>query len=296
MSTQTWSSRVRHDTDATYQEWRDEFMTKMGLLVAAGVLAADETTVVAGAGTRPTNGSTEESYAVFHLNDSLHATAPIYMRFAFFGNTTGPRINFQVGTSTNGSGVLGGTALATNAACNASIGQTGDTARISYLCAAEGFFGFFWKSGSGSEATAIVCRTCDEDGVPTALGALAHWGAGSASAIGKRQSFRYQATAAAYTAKTVSDGMLGFSPMSPSVTTIGSDTQIFLGWTITPRPAPLFGLIGVYAGEKAAGTTFSATPVGASARTFLTLGSLAGPFGHIGIGSTGACSMAMLWE
>lgn len=299
MTTASWSSRVRHDSDATYQEWRDEFITKLGLMVAGGVLAADETNITPGAGARP-GASTEQGYAVYHLADSLHGTSPVYIRFGLGTHlgTTAPRIQVTTGTSTNGSGVLGGTALSTIANVSGSGVQTTDTARQSYMCCVSGFLGFSWKVGAGSsESGFFVCRTCDNDGAPTSLGSLAHWGTGATGSITKRQAFRYTATAAAYTAQTAVDtGMLGFSPQAPTNTTVGSDIQVFLGWTITPRAAPLFGVCGVYAGELAVGGTFSATLVGTTARTYLTMGGASGPFGPVSIGSTGGLNTAMLWE
>lgn len=299
MSTQSWSSRLRHDSDATYQEWRDEFITKLGLLVASGDLAADETNITPGAGARP-GTNTEQGYAVYHLDDSLHGTAPIYIRFGFGtgSGATSPRLQVTVGTSTNGSGVLGGTALSTIASVNGNLAQTGDTARQSYMCATAGFFGFDWKVGSApSEGAFFICRTCDTAGAPTATGAIAHWGLGTTNTLTKRQAFRYAATAAAYTALTsIVDGALGMNPQAPLATTVGSDVQMMLGWTITPRVAPLFGVCGVNPAELAPGGTFSATTVGASARTFLTMATTAGPFGPISAAATGGLCIAMLWE
>ena len=76
MTTASWSTRLRHDSAATYQEWRDEFITKLGLLVTGAVLAADETNITPGAGALP-GLNTEGGYAVYHLADSLHGTEPV---------------------------------------------------------------------------------------------------------------------------------------------------------------------------------------------------------------------------
>lgn len=291
MTTASWSTRVRHDSDAVFREWRDEFITKLGLMTT---LAADETNITPGAGTMPA-ANTEQGYAVYHLNDSLHGTAPIYIRFGFgTGSSQCPRIQVTTGTSTNGSGVLGGTALSTIASIHGNATQTSDTARISYMCCVEGFFGVSWKVGSGStDAAFFICRTCDSDGVPTVTGSLAHWGGGSTTGFTKRQAFRYAATAAAYTATTSSaNGLLGFSPQSPVNTTIGSDIQVFLGWTRSPGATPLFGVCGVYPAELPVGTSFTATIVGSTPRTYLTMGyNGSGPFD-----SNNLVYTAMLWE
>jgi hypothetical protein len=299
MTTEAWSTRVRHDSDATYQEWRDEFITKLGLMVAGGGLAADETNITPGVGARP-GTNTEGGYAVYHLDDPLHATAPIYIRFAFgtHGAATNPRVQVTTGTSTNGSGVLGGTALSTIASMNGSSSQVTDTARASYMSCVDGFFGLSWKIGAGSsEGGFFICRTCDSTGAPTALGALAHWGSGSTSSITKRQAFRYTSPAEAYTLQSgAADSLLGFMPQSRTSSDVSGDTQAVLAWTITPRVEPLFAICGVFPTEHPTGSTFSATLVGNTARTFIVWGQASiGHYNAIAGGSNPLCA-AMVWE
>jgi len=304
MTTASWSTRLRHDSDATWQEWRDEMITKLGLLVTGTVLAADETNITPASGARP-GTNTEGGYAVYHISDTLHATAPIYLRFGFGTGvgTTNPRMQFTMGTSTNGSGVLGGTCLSTIATFVSTAAQTTDTARQSYMCGKAGFFGLGWKfdtsqGGVGGEGFAMVCRTCDSDGVPTVTGAILRLGIASVSQVSKSQAFRFASVAAAYTAvSAVGQAMLGFAPQGPTNTTVGADIQVSVAWTITPRVAPVFGCVGVYVSELAAGGTFNATPVGTTARTFITLYNTAGPFSGISATATaGYQAIAILWE
>jgi hypothetical protein len=300
MSTVSWSTRVRHDSDAVYQEWRDEFITKLGVLVTAAVLAADETNITPGAGARP-GTTTEQGYAVYHLADTLHGTAPVYIRFGF-GTATGattPRIQVTVGTSTNGTGTLGGTALSSTVSTAGSpSAQTSDTSRQSYMSCVAGFFGFHWKTACGCEASFFICRTCDSTGAPTVTGAFAHWGATFGNQIGQRQAYRYASAAAAYaiSGSGIDNSAMGLSPQCRASTTTGSDIQVALGWTITPRVEPLFAVCGVYASELAVGGTFNATLVGSTARTFITLPALAGPFGPVATSTTGGMNIAMIWE
>lgn len=306
MTTATWSTRVRHDSDATYQEWRDEFITKLGVLVTGGKLAADETNITPGAGARP-GTNTEQGYAVYHLNDSLHGTAPIYIRFGFGTGSSGatlPRMQATVGTSTNGSGVLGGTALATiTTFSQQTTGQTGDTARVSYFCCVDGFLGISWKwansATSGTPAGLfIINRSCDATGAITATGALAVWGSGGTGSLNKTQAFRFPSTAVAYTAKTtLPDTALGIMPQAQTSTLIGSDIQVMLGWMITPTVTPMFGCCGVLNTEVPDGTSFSTTLVGSSARTYIGLVNYHGPFGPIDASTAaGGLKFAMLWE
>lgn len=296
MTTASWSSRVRHDSDAMYWEWRDEFITKLGLLVSGGVLAADETNITPGAGARASTNA-EQGYAVYHISDSLHGTAPIYIRFGFGtgSNASCPRIRITVGTSTNGSGVIGGTAT-TGAMVGTYEGagaQTSDTVRTSYMSGAAGFFGFNWKIGYSTtpEGYLFICRTCDGDGVPDVNGALVVcFGTGGSSKIS--QALRFAATAAAYTQQTGMD--LAYFPQKKNGL-IGSDVRIGVVWSIIPQPTPMFGLCVIRTTDFSQGTTFSAAMVGSTPRTFIALSNT----GLTPIGSSqddGGTALAFLWE
>lgn len=293
MATDSWSSRVRHDSDATWQEWRDELVAKLNSIDG---LAADETNITPGSGARP-GTNTEGGYAVYHLDDDLHSVAPIYLRFGFGTGTQGtaPRIQVTVGTSTDGNGTLGGV-VSTAGTITSNATLTVDTSRTSYLSVNEGFFGLMWKVGSASDGAFLVCRTCDAAGTPDATGALAHWGAVSSFTITRRQAYRYASPAQAFPAlSSVTSGMLGFSPQALPSTAVDGDVQVMLGWTVTPRVSPLFGICGVYASEIAPGSTFTAALVGVTPRTYIVLPNTAGPFSAVSSGD-GYLNMAMLWE
>jgi len=292
MSTDSWSTRMRNDSDANYQEWRDELIGKLNTL---SPLLAAETNITVGAGARPAS-NTEQGYAVYRLNDSLHATAPIFLRFGF-GTASGagnPRLQLTTGTSTNGSGVLGGTAVGLISNIHPANGggaQTSDVGRQSYACANEGFFGLSFKQGAMNGSFFIV-RTCTALGVPDARGSLAHWGLGTSSTINKRQAFRYASPAAAYPAQTgIARAMLGFIPQLDNTSAIGPDIQAAVGWTRVPETTPLFAVAGILSGEVNIGNTFSFTPVGSTARTFITLPNETG-----GFGPDLTLNTAMLWE
>jgi hypothetical protein len=280
-----------------YQEWRDELIAKLGNLT---YLSVDETNITPGAGARP-GTNTEGGYAVFHLNDSLHGTAPVYIRFGFGtdSGTTNPRVQVTTGTSTNGSGVIGGTALSTIASISTSATQVTDTTSNSYLCAAPGFLGLMFKQTSNNyKGFFFINRTCDGTGAITATGAHAWWGAGGNTNPTKSQAFRYAATAAAYTAQsTAVVAMLGFLPQGQASTLVSGTIQVAMGWSINPATYPLFGVCGVLDNEVSAGTTFSVTLVGSTPRMYIGAAQLTcGAFGPTFDSTTGIPKFAMLWE
>ena len=297
MSTAALSTKVSHGSGATYQEWRDEFITKLATL--STYLTADETNITPGAGARP-GVSTEGGYAVYHFNDSLHSTFPIYIRFGFGTQSTAthPRIQVTTGTSTNGSGVLGGTCLSTIASINGSATQVTDTGRQSYMCGHNGFLGINWKTAAAaSEGFLFVCRTCDNAGAITSTGYSVTWGIGAIGTVTKTQCFRTAATAVAYGSRTVAaETGWGFFPQNQSATTSGADIQACLGWCWTPNVEPLFGVCGVLDSEVATGNTFSTTLVGSSARTYIALTTICGPFGFETHSGNTVPKYCMLWE
>jgi hypothetical protein len=299
MSTQSWSSRLRHDSDAVFREWGSDLAAKMaavGLVQTADTGQINWTTVVrAGA-------NADAGYEIWRFNDSLQGTAPIFFRvnYGTGASTTTPRTQIIVGTGSNGSGTITGTALSTarQTSSNTVNGQVVDTARQSYMCAVAGFFGYSFKvgAGQGAESSFFICRTVDSAGVPTVTGSMVHWG-GNGNVATARQAFRYAATAVAYTVQTAVDAQaLSMNPMAVISTLVGSDIQVMLAWTITPRVAPLIGVCGVLAGELAVGGTFNATLVGTTPRTYMTMSTIFGPMGSIAIGTAGSLSAAMLWE
>lgn len=296
MTTQAWSTRLRHDSDATFREWGLELSTK---LAAAGLVqTADTGQINWGTVTLP-GTNTDGGYEIWTLNDALAGTAPVYFKILYGtgAGTNVPSIKTQVGTATDGAGTLSGTALSTARMFNGQANQTTDTARESLLCVTEGFFGLNWKFGSvASEGLFIFCRTCDNTGAPSAIGSMVCWG-GANGQLSASQAFRYAATAIAFTARTsAAQMMLGFNPQAPISTQVGADNQVLLGWTITPQIQPLVGVCGVLDAEVAFSTTFTTTLIGSTPRTYIGCSDTAAGFGPTATPSAGHPKFAMLWE
>lgn len=289
MTTQSWSTRIRHDSDATFREWGSELNTKMA---AAGLVQTSDTgqinwSTVTRAGTNSNAG-----YEIWRFDDSVQSTAPIFIRIDYGtgSNASGPRTQFSVGTGTDGAGTLTGTALATAVSTSTSnVAQTSDAVRNSYCCHTDGFFGLVWKVGASTntESMFLVSRTVDSSGDPDGAGALIVWSNASSSAA---QSLSF-ASAAAYTRRNTSQTMQILNwPMTPSASLVGSDFQAAVAWTITPRVQPVMGFCGVVVSEFSVGNTFSCTLVGSTAHTYLA-GS-----DSISVEASGTLKVAILWE
>lgn len=295
MTTVAWSARIRHDSDATFREWGLDLRTRM---VAAGLVNTADTGQINFASVVRAGTNANAGYDIFRFADTQQATAPIYIRvdYGTGSSTTAPRVQFTIGTGTNGAGTVTGTALTISRPFHSSAVQTTDTLRNSYICVVDGFLGIFWKAGSSNTIGFLaVCRTIDASGVATATGAMVVWGGGIASSVTATQALRFAATAQAFPAQTaVSLTALGLNPQGATSTAVGTDLQVFVGFTVTPRVEPLVGVCGILQTEFTPLNTFTATLVGSTPRTYLALETAAGTFGPVN--TTIGPGYAMLWE
>lgn len=299
MTTSSFSTRVRHDSDANYNEWAAEFfqaLSDIGL-----VQTADTGQVSVGALTRPGAGS-YSGYQIWRFDDSLQGSAPIYLKFEIGtanGASSTAAIRVSVGTGTDGAGTLTQTGMSGTLTTAREINlvntshANNDTAHASHFCHTEGYLGISWKN-DGTTNTAIpglffICRTSDAGGTADGRGAMIYWPR-SAGGTPITQSVRFTATAAAYTVQTTAPGYyLGLFPQAQASTVVSGDNQVALGWTITPLAEPLHGLVGCYPSEISHAATFSVAPKGSTTRTFIALAFA--PFGAPSTAIVGG-----LWE
>lgn len=299
MTTQSWSTVIDHTGDAGFRAWVAEFIAK---LIAAGLVqTADTGQINTATVTRP-GTSTDGGYAIFRMNDTQQGTAPVFLRFNFGTNTSAnaPRIQLQTGTSSNGSGTLGGTTTSALSICSTAVPISTVTAFQSYACVNEGFVGLVFKAGgatasSGGLAVAgfVLNRSCDANGDPTAdaLFILRHNASGTNAPAGTNQSVRLAATAAVYTSSTNPACMVPGAEVSSLV---GANTQAAVFFMISRQVAPVFGICAAYLTEAAAGTTFSTTLVGSTPRTYLNVGPQLGV--HWNAQTLALHGLCFLWE
>jgi hypothetical protein len=292
VATSTWSSGALHDGDANFRVWGKElsdalqaFNSTPGLTMTGDTGQINWATV-----TRPSS-ATDAGYEVYYLNDSLHSTSPIYFKLYYgtHGSAANPRLRIEIGTGSNGSGTLTGLGSGTIYVVNISAAGSA-TAKSSYACVNTGFVGLGWKISAGFEGAFFICRSCDADGTPNSKAAVIVTRSSSTAATVR--AFRYESTAAAYTADTTSGAALAVVPQSMTDSTVGANKQVFLCWMAVPDVRPVFGVAAVITTEFAAGATLSVAMVGTTARTYV---GLAGVVASIANGNT-AYGIAMLYE
>jgi hypothetical protein len=101
---------------------------------------------------------------------------------------------------------------------------------------------------------------------------------------------RFASTATAYTASTCDKAVLVPHGITTSLT--GTDLQAFVHWFPTPRIAPAFSITTHVTSEISLGSTFTATMVGSTARTFISIGTSL----SAGAANSASYALAMIWE
>lgn len=302
MTTQSWSSVIDHTSDAAFRAWGGELSAKFA---AAGLVQTADTGQINWTTVTRAGVNADAGYEIWRFNDTQQGTAPIYFRINYGTGsaTTVPRLQMILGTSSNGSGTIGGATVTGTITIRAGNQGTVSTviAYQSWLCVADGFCGLVFKqnaitsSGSGVLAMGgfIICRSCDGDGVPTAEGAafLHQNGQANQAVAGTIQNIRYAATAALYTASTQAPI---FIPGSQTNSAVGSNVQAYLGWMLTPQVRPIFGVCGMFTSELGEGSTMTTTLVGSTPHTYISVGRQICTY----ISSNDATlkTLCMLWE
>jgi len=280
MTTQSWSFAADHQSDAGFRLWGADFAAK---LAAVGMVQTADTGQINWASVTRPGTNTDGGYEIWRFADTMQATAPIFLRINYGTGSvaTRPRIQIIVGTSSNGSGTIGGTALTATLTTSAGTGTATGSSFTSYMAAGEGYFWFAWLAGGATTGLAsafcAVLRTTDSAGAPTARGALILYPAGATSVTssnGGHQHLRFEATAVAYTVAAASGHMASYvvAPASITTTLIGSDPQTFpfMHWTPDVTPCLFASLVKLT--EVAELSTFDCTMFGSTSHTYICMG------------------------
>lgn len=219
MATYSWNTKIRHDSDANFRLWGAEIgvaLTAVGCTQTADTGQINWTTVTrAGA-------NANAGYEIYYINDSLHATAPVYFK-VYYGTGTGtsaPRLQIEVGTGSDGSGnITGGNTVGTAGyASNATFNT--DTTYASYCCLANGCLTLVTKIGRVTANVAVqsfvIARTCDSNGAADATGILLIRGSASNTNNVTIQTCRFASPSAGW--NTATGTPLGMHPYTEATT------------------------------------------------------------------------------
>lgn len=311
MTTQAWTSTNDISDDTKWRAAGSEMNAKfaaVGLIQTADTGQINWVTSPWPNPTLPQSGSfvSNAGYEIWRFNDSLQATAPIFIKieymvnrylqsFIVYAGVMG--FYLTVGTGSDGAGGITGIKTTRRLVNNTQSSQNIIGSIPSYLCYKDGFLGLLYKLGNPggySSSAFTICRTCDNAGAWTATGCVVYMRDESITPTGCYvQALRFAATAEAYPASG-SGGGAGVS-MVPHYRTavIGTDNPIYLHWMPIPEMVPVLGMCTHVSIQYGVGV-FQAALVGATLRSYFTPGTI----GFLGYGAnnSGSFSMAMLWE
>lgn len=292
MATRTWVSPVSHADDAGFRAWGLELSTELDAFLPK---TADTGQINWSTVTRPAT-NTAAGYEIRRFNDSLQATAPIFIKLEYgtFNSAMIPSIWLTVGTGTNGAGTLTGS-VTQRAQCtySAAPNSSGYPSLISSL---PGFFGLLWKAGtaaSGGQGFFAMARHANASGVANGDGFMVFWGATGASAACSSQCVRTASPVAVF----ATSNQYALIPGQVISSAVDADYQAYGVFGINPRVWVVPWLTAVCLADIPDRTTFQTTMVGSTQHTFISLSSGFRPTtAGTGPGMISSYGFAMVWE
>jgi hypothetical protein len=289
MARNSWTSLAAHNDNTQFRAWGAELNAK---LTAMGLTQTADTGQINWATVTKAAINSEAGYEIWRFNDALQATAPIFIRIGYGtgANILNPRIQIIFGNTSNGAGLVqfnGVTGASRDVASGAQSDTIGRQSFVSYK-PERGFFGLSWKVGATCQGEFFIARTVDTNGDPTDTGVLVAW-----SNANGQQYFRYASPGP--TATTFVSGCKSClipQEATNSIVTSG-EPQVYTHFVSDPRVNPINQVLTVFESEFGQGTTFQATIVGVTPRTYIVTN---GPMSADAVKGTGTVSIAYIWE
>lgn len=290
MTTNTYTTLVAHTTDAEFRAWGSALAAS--LATAGLVQTADTGQINWATVTRTASTNVAQGYEIYRFNDALQGTYPLFLKIEYGtgGSTTGPGMWLTVGTGTNGAGTLTGTASTRVTLHGNNAPASTVTAYPTYVCVKNGYVGVILKAGGLSSTPNAICffavaRTVDDTGAET----------GDGYTVFRRNTTQMGAQSVSVSNATSFTESTFYSVvhMAPTSSLVGSDKQVYKCYTIQPRVRPVLQMATVIATEYPSATSFTATLVGATARTYLSGGT---GLTNAGANNSASYCHAMLWE
>lgn len=282
MAFDIYASAIAHTSDATFRAWGLDLSTlfdTIGFTQSGDSGQINWVTV-----TRP-GVSTSGGYEIRYLDDSLHGTAPIYVKLEFGtgNNAAYPALWITVGTGTDGAGTITGTVFARELCRNSNSALASTvTAYPTYACLTEGAVWFALKAGARNYVTGwALLRTNDATGAPDGRGVVIYRGPNNNSHYAAQASVYVFATGYA---KSSTDAMSvyggDYTQMTYGLTAtvvggVPGSFQCTRHFTVIPTIIPMMQVVSLSNTDGVSrGTTFDATTVGATQHKFMSLGTL----------------------
>lgn len=279
MSTSTTTTPIAQTNDATARVWVTEISGQLDLYVPK---TTDTGQINLATFVRAAI-NTAAGYEIREFTDSLAATAPIVIKFEYGSGAAQdrPAMWITVGTGSNGSGTITGIIMARSMVSGSNLGSLVSTVTNypAFFCGIDGVFGMVYKVGAYSASSAStnssiaqlhIQRTTDSSGAVTAEGCTIHF------------SDSTNARVSAYCANFATSAVYGQSnlytmaPFGITNTLVSGGLQLFAHAYVLPEIRTAAFSISALAAEVGDLVTVTATPVGLTSRTFLSVGNAGG--------------------
>lgn len=300
MTTSTNTSAISHAATANFRVWGTQLS---GMLDTIGFIKSADTGQIDWATVTRPGVNTSGGYEIRYMNDSLHGTAPIYVKLEYGTGAAAdyPGMWVTIGTGSNGSGTITGILLVREAmqgdgfALDTTVGT-----KVSYACMARGCVWFAYKTENRNSTLYPVFvmsieRTKDDAGAISADGFVYYRGVNGYGAYsGWADFFMFSGgyTASTNSSLVIFGGQYAFMPynlgaLATIVAGVPGDYQIARHYHTNPQIRPLLCTVSLSPGDAITkGTTFTATVLGVTASTYICTGRAFSYYDYFG----------MIWE
>jgi hypothetical protein len=297
MTTVAYSSPIGYSTTAQLRAWVLELHNA---LIAAGMVQHTDTGQVDPTTMTLAAVNVSSGYKIYRFNDSLQATAPIYIKleFGLVGNATTPGCWLTVGTGTNGSGTINGLSI-TRVAIVLQVQILSETRPfLTNICVQDGYLAVLHKRQSLGLTTGsndvnfafVVSRTVDDAGALTAEGVRVAYTQATTSAAMAAVTLKFSTS---YNSGASVNWIAKYGAVASAYHGAGV-IGIFKGVGSLPRVYIDPFIVGYLRTELINNSTFSFAAVGGVSRTYLAVGD---NISHMGFGGTnGTDGLAIVYS
>jgi hypothetical protein len=282
MATQSYSTAISHSNTTNFRVWGLELSNA---LEAVGLIKTTDTGQINWASANKPAINASAGYEIRILNDSLHASAPIYVKIEYGTGSvsTYPVLWFTVGTGSNGSGTITDIFFTRAVQYNGNYIALDSTvaAKQTYISMVDGFFGLLFKAENCATlypvAGFIIHRTQDSSGTPTAEGVVIY--SPNVAYNPEHLMFNFSTLYTYFVQNTSLYGGSFGATMPGDLLVVGTinagvpgDYQLARHYCAMPLIQPLGLIVSASNGDTIVlGTQFTATVLGTS-RNYISLG------------------------
>ncbi len=281
-------------TDAKFRAWVaavHNAMAGAGFVQTADTGQINPATVL-----KPTAVSTVAGYEIWRFDDALQSTAPVFMKLWYSSSSVtsgnGMALYVHVGTGSDGAGYLTGLISNLSPGIFTSSTAVSNTSASVMACHTAGY-GMILPgalvNATNNAGLCVIARTCNTSGTLTGEG-VAIYRQGTANSL------LMTASGISFTTGTVFGAVAPRSAVVSTTASMASGDAVPMGKNYAPlgKPVPVNSVLSYYGPDVATLSTFSTPVWGATAHTFLALGTgyVTGMESDAPVGVTAA----VMWE